>query len=495
MPHMPLMRMNALLRRFREYAVPAGLVCAAAVFLSWQLGAAPLVDYDEATYAQVAMETLESGDLGHLAHMGRPWLDKPPLYFWLAMGSVRLFGEQEWSFRLPSVIAAVATVWCLYALMARLTRTRAVAAAACAILMASPIYFMYAREARLDAGVTLALVAALYFTVRGWKNPIFLLGILPALAAGFYIKSFVVFLAIPILLVYSAVYRQWGWIKSKYLWFGVLAAAVLLFPWHYLQYAKFGYEFIQTYFIFQVIARSVTTLTGTSHIFSYAANLWIYHEPWTAGLLVTMGALICVRALGKSRRKISPHVLAPFFSAVIIIGLFTLMRTHLSSYLVPSFPFLAMAGAMGVWEVSTALIRYRFAYAGIMIILLAFGFFETWQLRYNLVFPYHFEERAAGMRLQKDTLGRAPAYFVNWPYHETVRYYGSTDILPLNLQDSGGRRLKAPFYFLVNIQAASFLNDTAGNPPTAYPGVQELYRGEYLWLLKSTIDFTLPTFQ
>jgi len=489
------MRMNALLRRFREYAVPAGLVCATAVFFSWQLGAVPLVDYDEATYAQVAMETRENGDLAHLVRLGRPWLDKPPLYFWLAMGSVRLFGEQEWSFRIPSVLAAMATVWCVYALMARLTRMRAVAAAASGILMASPIYFMYAREARLDAGVTLALVAALYFTVRGWKNPVFLLGILPALAMGFYMKSFVVFLALPVLLVYSAAYHHWEWIKSKYLWFGGLAAAALLFPWHYLQYIKFGHEFIQTYFIFQVLARSVTTLTGTSHILSYAANLWIYHQPWTAGLLVAMGALICVRALSRSHRKISPHVLAPFLSAVIIVGLFTLMRTHLSSYLVPSFPFLAMAGAMCAWEVSATLIRRRFAYVGIMIILLAFGFFETWQLRYNLVFPYHFEERAAGMRIQQDNRGQAPVYIVNWPYHETIRYYGSTDIVPLNLQDSGGRHLKAPFYFLVNTQAASFLNDTAGNPPTAYPGVQELYRGEYLWLLKSTIDFTLPTFQ
>lgn len=49
----------------------------------------PLEDADEATYAMVVREMRESGNYLTLSLDGSPWVDKPPLYFWLTAASTR----------------------------------------------------------------------------------------------------------------------------------------------------------------------------------------------------------------------------------------------------------------------------------------------------------------------------------------------------------------------------------------------------------------------
>ena len=52
----------------------------------------PLVEPDESRYAQIALEMLQSGDFVVPRLQGEPYLDKPPLLYWVTAGSVRLLG-------------------------------------------------------------------------------------------------------------------------------------------------------------------------------------------------------------------------------------------------------------------------------------------------------------------------------------------------------------------------------------------------------------------
>src|SRR5882757_1733903 len=102
-----------------------------------QLG---LVGADEPRYAQVAREMLEAhseachavnakvfprslrlSDLKASYHClaagtvtpilyGKPWLEKPALYYWRAMGFFKEFGVSDWSARLPSASGAAALI-------------------------------------------------------------------------------------------------------------------------------------------------------------------------------------------------------------------------------------------------------------------------------------------------------------------------------------------------------------------------------------------------
>jgi 4-amino-4-deoxy-L-arabinose transferase-like glycosyltransferase len=84
------------------YAV-ACLALAAFVFL-YGLGALPLLDINEGLYAQVAREMLASGRLVVPHALGVPYIEKPPLLYWLMALSFRLFGMSEASARLVSAL-------------------------------------------------------------------------------------------------------------------------------------------------------------------------------------------------------------------------------------------------------------------------------------------------------------------------------------------------------------------------------------------------------
>ena len=66
----------------------------------------PELEPDEARYAEIPRQMLAEGKLLVPVLHGQPYLDKPPLLYWLVMGSYRLFGIHDWSARLVSCGAA-----------------------------------------------------------------------------------------------------------------------------------------------------------------------------------------------------------------------------------------------------------------------------------------------------------------------------------------------------------------------------------------------------
>jgi 4-amino-4-deoxy-L-arabinose transferase-like glycosyltransferase len=75
--------------------------------LGFRLGSAGRLTYHEAIVAQVAREMAARGSWLVPTLGGLPWLEKPPLAFWLVAGLGRLAGAiDETVARLPSVLAA-----------------------------------------------------------------------------------------------------------------------------------------------------------------------------------------------------------------------------------------------------------------------------------------------------------------------------------------------------------------------------------------------------
>src|SRR5579862_3237087 len=65
------------------------LVASCGFLLFYGLGAFGLLGADEPRYAQVAREMLDRGDWVTPTLNGKPWLEKPPLYYWQAMLAYR----------------------------------------------------------------------------------------------------------------------------------------------------------------------------------------------------------------------------------------------------------------------------------------------------------------------------------------------------------------------------------------------------------------------
>jgi 4-amino-4-deoxy-L-arabinose transferase-like glycosyltransferase len=71
------------------------------------LGAIGFVGPDEPRYAWIARDMSETGDWVTPRLYGKPWFEKPPLYYWGAAVCFKLLGVSEAAARLPSAISAL----------------------------------------------------------------------------------------------------------------------------------------------------------------------------------------------------------------------------------------------------------------------------------------------------------------------------------------------------------------------------------------------------
>jgi 4-amino-4-deoxy-L-arabinose transferase-like glycosyltransferase len=86
---------------------PLCLLAAALALLMFVLPLAvnfPLLDPDEGLHASIAQEMVERGDWVVPHFLGKPFLDKPILYFWCQALSLECFGMNEFAVRLPGLL-------------------------------------------------------------------------------------------------------------------------------------------------------------------------------------------------------------------------------------------------------------------------------------------------------------------------------------------------------------------------------------------------------
>src|SRR5260370_37245110 len=84
-----------------------------------------LFEPDEGRYAEIPREMLARGEWIVPSLQGEPYLDKPPLMYWLVMLSFRFFGEHDWSARLIPALAIQGCILITYLLGRRSLGERA----------------------------------------------------------------------------------------------------------------------------------------------------------------------------------------------------------------------------------------------------------------------------------------------------------------------------------------------------------------------------------
>jgi 4-amino-4-deoxy-L-arabinose transferase-like glycosyltransferase len=84
------------------------------------LGAIGFVGPDEPRYAWIARDMMETGDWITPRLYGKPWFEKPVLYYWGAALCFKLFGVSEAAARLPSAVSALLATLALSWLALRL---------------------------------------------------------------------------------------------------------------------------------------------------------------------------------------------------------------------------------------------------------------------------------------------------------------------------------------------------------------------------------------
>ncbi len=127
---------------------------------------------DEPRFALVAKQMVESGDWLFPQRGNELYSDKPPLLMWLQAAAFTLLRDWRVAFLLPSLLAALGTLWCVYDLGRRLWTRRVGLYAAWALLFT--LQFTYqAKKAQIDPLVVFWITLANYGLLRhvlSWRD-------------------------------------------------------------------------------------------------------------------------------------------------------------------------------------------------------------------------------------------------------------------------------------------------------------------------------------
>lgn len=78
------------------------------------LGSVHLFDWDEINFAEAAREMILTGDYSHVQINFQPFWEKPPLFLWMQVISMKILGINEFAARFPNAICGVATLLVLF---------------------------------------------------------------------------------------------------------------------------------------------------------------------------------------------------------------------------------------------------------------------------------------------------------------------------------------------------------------------------------------------
>lgn len=364
------------------------IVALATPVLFFRLGDARLWDRDEPRNAQCVVEMLSSGDWVVPYFNGELRTHKPVLLYWLIMSAYGMFGVNEFAARFWSAALGVGTVLCTYHLGARLFNPKAGLWAALALAPAL-MFDVASRAATPDAPLifcmTATLCAYVYFAFPVAKSAegeprfagsvwagVVMYGLmsLAVLAKG----PVGIVLPLAIMVVSLWTLRSLSWTTSlaqdetsktpTWHWTlrirviepvkrliaiawelqPVTALVMLLLialPW----YAWVGWrtegEFLLGFFWEHNVRRATESMEGHSGpaILFYPATLLVGFFPASVFLIP---ALLQVKQQHSQNSRQAAAIVFCLTWILVVVGLFSLAKTKLPSYVTPCYPALAV---------------------------------------------------------------------------------------------------------------------------------------------------------
>lgn len=347
------------------------------VFYFSHLGALGLVGPDEPRYAWIARDMAESGDWVTPRLYGRPWFEKPALYYWSAALSFKLFGVSEVTARLPSALSALLATLALAWLALRLEGWEL--ARWVLLLLPSTVGMIgFSHSAGPDmlfaAMLTMAMVcAAVALGLASTQIPRYATLVL----WGFFLGAAVlakgpaaVILAGGATLLWVAFTKRWRDVLILFHPVAIGAFLATALPW-YILCARRNPDFLRVFIIEHNFNRYLTPE------FRHIQPFW-YYLPITAAALLPWVVWLC----WSGRREPRAPATEPGRAVYLFIAawglfpvlFFSLSKSKLPGYILPAVPalvFLTALTAGRTLKSQRVLPRYEVGSAGAFYLLAA----------------------------------------------------------------------------------------------------------------------------
>lgn len=307
-----------------------------------------LEPWDEQTNIEVVTQTLGSANLILPVHKSGYFLEKPPLWYWVTMVSVRIFGMNNFSFRLVSSISGILIIWLVYVISKTFNTRLSGMLSFVSILTITHLYqinpggyFSTHTFNSADAdGLNLFLITAVWYLLLIYDRN----GKLPFLIIAGLMSGLSVLTKGPIGLIPAIVYFTYRLIVNKrfrilehvLVFTGVLFSVSI--PWHAYMYRIAGDEFTRTYINYHLISRVITQLEGHNGPVYYYLPILI--NPIISGI-IPISFIAAITGLFRKKFLLNFYTFSQLMIPALILIIVTLAKTKLAWYILGVYPFMS----------------------------------------------------------------------------------------------------------------------------------------------------------
>jgi 4-amino-4-deoxy-L-arabinose transferase-like glycosyltransferase len=337
-----------VLRRLAYGALDARWVIAFALIVFGANLSVSQMRGDSMVYAAVSKNLLETDNLLRLTLNDQPYLNKPPLYFWLTAGVMKLVGPGPVGVKLGALLISTLLCVVIYRSVRRMFDDRAAGMLAVLVFSATYVVYRNTYHARMESLLTLCVFSSLMCFWRwmetrqtgwilGWgmlaglgvltKGPV---GVFPIIAGIFYLA-----------VREREMFRGTGSLQIA----GGLAVFVASFLWWYLYSAQES-NLVAVMFGDQWLDRSVFGAPQATHRWwsVYLAKLLTYDLVWMVAAVI-----------GLRRAWAHEHLRRPvgllFSAALLHLIMIHLVEEKTARYLYQFYAFTAGLSAFGILSI------------------------------------------------------------------------------------------------------------------------------------------------
>lgn len=346
-----------------ELVCLALLAVACLLFLFFGLGSYPLMDVDETRYAIMSRDLMHSFDWNSLMLNGVPFLEKPPLYFWMVGSSIKLFGVfSPLAVRFPIALITSFLVFFTYYVGKRVI-SRKFGVISALVLISSIFFLILSHVAIIDMVLTVFMTSAIYCAFLThfceeknkkyywWYFYLFIgLGFLAKGILALAIPAVVIFLYNLATKTVKDIFKPINFIP------GIIIFLVMIMPWHLIMYQQYGFQFVKEYFLIHHFGRFMgSEYIGRERPFLYFVPVFLLgFLPWTfffiaflcdgfkklvAKFKATEGAIKDkIFALFETTTNEQQLILFAMINILVIFFVFSTSSTKLPTYILPIFP-------------------------------------------------------------------------------------------------------------------------------------------------------------
>jgi hypothetical protein len=346
-----------------------------------------LFEPDEGRYAEIPREMMVRGEWIIPYLQGEPYLDKPPLMYWLVGISYRFLGAQNWSARLIPALAIHACILLSYLFGRRILSERGAFWGAL-LLAVAPGFVTIGRLLVLDGLLAFCITLSLLAAFEAIRRERLRLGwwLVSAAACGLGILTkgpVALLLVLPPLWLFRRFAGKTCIIKPSQALVYLGVALGLSLPWYIaicVRLPHFAYHFLWEHNVVRFLAP-----------FDHLRPIWFYGPVLIGGLIPAVFFLIpFLRFLCSGRVEAGKRRPAELGFVLLAgcwcVAFFSLSGCKLPTYIMPAFPPLCLALGFYVANSPWRETRWPAAVGLSGVLLMCLG--------HNLILPWYADYRA-----------------------------------------------------------------------------------------------------